>query len=244
MPISGAKASDASKNVGSSAPNATGRSTFRPPWVKETPKTDTVPWSKRNSTTTAPTPAPNGAAKEVKLQSREIKVPVTITPRKTSIPAEPLVKPKPKEVKVTVPEDNYKTSSEESSYEEVTDEEETEESGSEEEESEENETELKGKLAIQVQLKPVSKPNEVKKSPSVDRAGKFVKPALRKVPTLDKLDKPRPPPTIPEKKVLRTVPKPEFKEPPEKEEKEFVRPPLRKVDSTTKKRKPIRFISF
>lgn len=204
----------------------------RAPWLKDAGKTTSTtqaPWSKRN----APADS-NGTQKEVKLQSREIKVPV-VTQRKTSIPTEPL-KPKPKEVKVTVPEDNYETSS--SEYEEVTDseeEEETEEeSGSSEEEDED---ENKHKMPIQVKLKPVEKPAEVKKSPSVDRAGKFVKPALKKVPTLDKLNKPLPTPTtIPETKPLRHIEKPILPE--EKPEKtfEFQRPQLKKADSTTRKR--------
>ncbi|XP_031626776.1 titin isoform X3 [Contarinia nasturtii] len=260
MPITGTKTSVASKtpSAASKTPTAASKAsspagktstvsskldgavpktnaTTRAPWLKDAGKTTSTtqaPWSKRNLTTT---PADsNGTQKEVKLQSREIKVPV-VTQRKPSIP-EPLVKPKPKEVKVTVPEDNYETSS--SEYEEVTDseeeEEETEESGSS---SEEEDDENKHKLPIQVKLKPVEKPAEVKKSPS----GKFAKPAwakpaLKKVPTLDKLNKPKPPPpTIPESKVLRHVEKPILPE--EKPEKtfEFQRPQLRKQDSLTKK---------
>lgn len=252
MPISGIKSTATSKapSAASKTTTAAGKTaaapasnaTSRAPWLKDSGKTAATtqaPWSKRNSTTTT-TPAAakaddksNGTQKEVKLQSREIKVPVT-TLRKTSIPTtEPLVKPKPKDVKVTVPEDEYETSS--SEYEEVTDseEEETEETESEEEESNDEE---KHKMPIQVKLKPVAKPAEVKKSPSVDRAGKFVKPALKKVPTLDKLIKPKPPPTIPEVKPLRHVEKPLLPE--EKDEKnfEFQRPPLKKADSITKKR--------
>lgn len=249
MPISGTRTTTASKTpaaASKTAPTA-GKTSATPssnvasraPWLKDTGKTTSTtqaPWSKRNTTTTPTTPA-NGIQKEVKLQSREIKVPV-ITQRKTSIPMEPLVKPKPKDVKVTVPEDNYETSS--SEYEEVTD---SDEDGEEEEvtesESESEDDETKHKLPIQVKLKPVEKPpNEVKKSPSgIDRAGKFIKPALKKVPTLDKLNKPKPPPpTIPETKPLRHVEKPILPE--EKDEKnfEFQRPQLRKSDSITKKR--------
>lgn len=237
MPISGSKA-------GASKPTGNGTTTGRPPWLKDTGKTVSTteaPW-KRNLKPIA-TPSnnnTNGVQKEVKLQSREIKVPV-VTQRKTSIPSEPLVKPKPKEIKVIVPEDDYKTSS--SEYEEVTDsEEEVEEEESEETESDSEsdskaDEEKQNVLPIQVKLKPVERPNEVKKSPSVDRAGKFIKPALKKVPTLDKLDKPKPPPvTIPERKPLRHVEKPILEEPRE-EPKEIVRPPLRRVDSTAKKRK-------
>lgn len=249
MPITGTKTSVASKapSTATKTPSAASKTitaagktdtstapksnvASRAPWLKDAGKTTSTtqaPWSKRN------TPADsNGTQKEVKLQSREIKVPV-VTQRKTSIPTEPLVKPKPKEIKVTVPEDNYETSS--SEYEEVTDseEEETEEETSASEEEDED----KHKMPIQVKLKPVEKPAEVKKSPSVDRAGKFVKPALKKVPTLDKLNKPKPPPpTIPETKPLRHIEKPILPE--EKPEKtfEFQRPQLKKADSITKKR--------
>lgn len=237
MPISGLKnTAGATKATGNgTAATTTGRTR---PWLKDTGKTTTTtdaPW-KKNATSATNNNA-NGVQKEVKLQSREVKVPV-VTQQKTSIVNAPIVKPKPKEVKVTVPEDNYETSS--SEYEEVTDTE-SEEEEEEEEESEsdkQSDDENNHKLPIQVKLKPVERPAEVKKSPSVDRAGKFVKPALKKVPTLDKLDKPKPPPvTIPERKPLRRVEKPLLEEPKESETKEFVRPPLRKVDSTTKKRK-------
>lgn len=243
MPISGLKnTADTTKATGNgTATTTTGRT--RPAWLRDTGKTTTTteaPWKKNaTSATAAANNNANGVQKEAKLQSREIKVPVVIQ-RKTSIVNEPVVKPKPKEVKVTVPEDNYETSS--SEYEEVTDteseEEEEEETASESESEKQSDDESKNKLPIQVKLKPVERPAEVKKSPSVDRAGKFVKPALKKVPTLDKLDKPKPPPvTIPERKPLRRVEKPLLEEPKESETKEFVRPPLRKVDSTTKKRK-------
>lgn len=236
MPITGTKTTAASKApTVASKTGATSRAPLLKDAGKATPTTQ-APWSKRN-TTAATTPAApadksNGTQKDVKLQSREIKVPVT-TQRKTSIPSESLVKPKPKEVKVTVPEDNYETSS--SEYEEVTDSEE-EETETETESESGDEDENKHKLPIQVKLKPVEKPAEVKKSPSMsDRAGKFVKPALKKVPTLDKLNKPKPPPpTIPETKPLRHVEKPILPE--EKEDKnfEFQRPQLRKADSITK----------
>lgn len=250
MPISGIKSTAASKTPSSAASKTTtpagktaatpaSSATSRAPWLKDSGKTAATtqaPWSKRNATATTTPAKPddkaNGTQKEVKLQSREIKVPVT-TIRKTSIPAaDPAPKPKPKEdVKVTVPEAKYETSS--SEYEEETDDEETETESEEEVDSDEN----KHKIPIQVKLKPVEKPAEVKKSPSVDRAGKFVKPALKKVPTLDKLNKPKPPPTIPEAKALRHVEKPLL--PDEKDEKnfDFQRPPLRKADSITKKRK-------
>lgn len=242
MPISGIpKTSVASKTA---APS--GNVAARAPWLKDAGKTASTtqaPWSKRNATTTsAPSPADksNGTQKEVKLQSREIKVPV-VTQRKVSVPiVEPAVKPKP--VKVTVPEDEYETSS--SEYEEVTDSEE-EVTETESDSSLEADDENKHKLPIEVKLKPVQKPNEVKKSPSVDRAGKFVKPALKKVPTLDKLNKPKPlPPTIPEAKPLRHVEKPILPEEKDEPEIEFKNPQLRKSESTTKKSKYTLHVSF
>lgn len=258
MPITGTKS--ATDKAASS--NAAGnRSTFRPPWVKEGPKpipmpTESAPWTKRNTTAAAaPKPAAaNGIQKEAKLQSKEIKVPI-VTTRKTSIP-EPVI-PKPKPVKVIAPEDNYETSS--SEYEEVTD---SEEEVSEEEVTEtdsEEEAVAKDEPKFQVKLKPVEKPPapKVEKSPSTDKAGKFVRPVLKKVPKIDEVPKEKdPPPTIPEKKVLRSVAKPEgfkeppvveqkdFKRPPTVEAKTFVRPPLKKVDSTKKSKCFVRFFFF
>lgn len=257
MPITGTKGAN---DKAASSNTAGNRSTFRPPWVKEGPKpipmpTESAPWTKRNSTAAAP-PKPaaaNGVQKEVKLQSKEIKVPV-VTTRKTSIP-EPVI-PKPKPVKVIAPEDNYETSS--SEYEEVTD---SEEEGSEEEvtetESEDEAVVAQDEPKFQVKLKPVEKPPppKVEKSPSTDKAGKFVRPVLKKVPKIDEVPKEKPPPpTIPEKKVLRTVAKPDgFKEPPLIEQKDFVRPPtvetktfvrppLKKVDSTKKSKCSVLFL--
>lgn len=242
MPISGTRTTTAASKAPTTAASKTATTagktsatpssnvTSRAPWLKDAGKTTSTtqaPWSKRNTTTTTTPSAvkPNGTQKEVKLQSREIKVPV-ITQRKTSVPTEPL-KPKPKDVKVVVPEDDSETS--ESEYEEVTDsEEETEEEVTESESEEDDEN--KHKLPIQVKLKPVEKaPIEVKKSPSMDRAGKFVKPALKKVPTLDKLNKPTPlPPKIPESKPLRHVEKPLLPEDKDDKNFEFQRPQLKK----------------
>lgn len=241
MPITGTKS--ASDKAASS--NAAGnRTTFRPPWVKEGPKpipmpTESAPWTKRNSTAgaaAAPKPAAaNGVLKEVKLQSKEIKVPI-VTTRKTSIPAPAIPNLKP--VKVTAPEDNYETSS--SEYEEVTDSEEDEEEVTE---TDSDAEEAKDEPKFQVKLKPVEKPPpppKVEKSPSTDKAGKFVRPVLKKVPKIDEVPKTKdPPPTIPEKKVLRTVAKPDgFKEPPLVEQKDFVRPPT--VESKTFVRPPLK----
>lgn len=252
MPISGTKTGTASKtpSVASKTSTAadkpaakpTGNVASRAPWLKDAGKTTATtqsPWAKK-ATPATPADKSNGLQKEVKLQSREIKVPV-VTQRKVSIPVEPLVKPKP--VKVTVPEDNYETSS--SEYEEVTDSEEEVTETESDSSLEEVDDEDKHKMPIQVKLKPVEKPPEVKKSPSVDRAGKFVKPALKKVPTLDKLNKPKaPPPTIPESKPLRHVDKPILPEEPAEKNFEFQRPQLRKADSITKKRKCTFCFSF
>lgn len=82
-------------NVNSSAdkgPGGGGRTTFRPPWVKggdgpQPVPMPTTPWSKRNSLTTDAAKE-NGqtSLKDVKLQSREVKVPVTTTTKKTLTP--------------------------------------------------------------------------------------------------------------------------------------------------------------
>lgn len=93
-------------NVNSSAdkgPGGGGRTSFRPPWVKgEGPQPvpmPTTPWSKRNSITTE-TPKENGQSsqKEVKLQSREVKVPVMTTTKKS--PTQPLKKKEEKKEEV------------------------------------------------------------------------------------------------------------------------------------------------
>lgn len=71
-------------NVNSGADKGTGRTTFRPPWVKGGDTTQPpVPWSKRNLVT-PDTEKENGQSsqKDVKLQSREVKVPVTTTTTK------------------------------------------------------------------------------------------------------------------------------------------------------------------
>lgn len=219
MPISGLRnTAGATKTTG----NGTGTTTTsrtRPPLLKDASKKTTTTESPTKKNVTSATAAAKNNANGLQKVGTQRKT-------TTSIVNEPVVKPKPKGGKATVPE----TSS--SEYEEVTDTE--EETSSDTNSDDEN----KHKLPIQVKLKPVERPAEVKKSPSVDRAGKFVKPALKKVPTLDKLDKPKPPSvTIPERKPLRRVEKPLLDEPKESETKEFVRPPLRKVDSTTKKRK-------
>lgn len=88
------------------APGGGGRSTFRPPWVKDGPQPipmPKAPWSKRQSLTTpaadaAETKADTASAapqlKSVKLQSKEVKVPVVAALKKTT--ASPLTTTKPK----------------------------------------------------------------------------------------------------------------------------------------------------
>lgn len=87
-------------NVNSGADKGTGRTTFRPPWVKGTDAPQpTTPWSKRNSITPDPSKE-NGQSsqKDVKLQSREVKVPVTTTTTKKA-PVTPLKKKEVEEEK-------------------------------------------------------------------------------------------------------------------------------------------------
>lgn len=109
--------------------NSSGRTTFRPPWVKEGPQPvpmPTPPWTKSKltpasqdagATSAAPSKAPstttmringmmpNQPVREVKLQSREIKVPI-MTERKRPL-QEPL-KPREKPVVVEVEEEKPK----------------------------------------------------------------------------------------------------------------------------------------
>lgn len=222
--------------TGTGGATGSGRTVMRPPWVKDGPKpipmpSQEAPWVKRNSIVDKPAANGQPAQKEVKLQSREIKVPVT-TERKQSIP-EPVATVKPGlkgKVAAKPPPPPVEESSDSSSeYEEVTE--------TETEESEEEEIEVKP-LPIQVKLKPVEKKQPIKldKSASTDKAGKFVRPVLKKVAKIDEEPKPAPPPPVIERPALKTVAKPEEKEPPKEEKKDF-RPKLKKVDSTTKRRK-------
>lgn len=223
--------------TGTGGATGSGRTVMRPPWIKDGPKpipmpSQDAPWVKRNSIVDK---SANGqpVQKEVKLQSREIKVPV-MTERKKSIP-EPVATVKPAlKGKTPVKPPIVESSSSSSEYEYVT------ETETEEEESEEEEVEIKPEvkpLPIQVKLRPVEKkPIKLDKSASTDKAGKFVRPTLKKVAKIDEEPKPAPPPPVIERKTLKTVAKPEEKEPPKEEKKDF-RPPLKKVESTTKRRK-------
>lgn len=252
MPITGTGANKAGTGA-----TGSGRAVIRPPWLKDGPKpipmpTEEAPWVKRNSVVDKLNGAPQ---KEAKLQSREIKVPV-LTERKKSIPepvatvkakakaAEPAPSVKPKETAAAVkpkgkvaPKPPVESSSS-SEYEEVTDEEGSEEEDEVSETESESESEIEVKpLPIQVKLRPVEKkaPIKLDKSASSDKAGKFVRPVLKKVAKIDEEPKAAPPPPVLEKKVLKPVAKPETKEPPKVEQKDF-RPPLKKVDSTVKRR--------
>lgn len=241
--------------TGTGGATGSGRTVMRPPWVKDGPKpipmpTQEAPWVKRNSIVEKPAANGQPAPKDVKLQSREIKVPVT-TDRKQSIPVvETKVKPglKGKEPAATVkpalkgkvaakpPPPPVESSSSSSEYEYVT------ETETEESEEEEIEPEVKP-LPIQVKLRPVEKKQPIKldKSASTDKAGKFVRPTLKKVAKIDEEPKPAPPAPALELPALKTVAKPEEKVPPKEEKKDF-RPKLKKVDSTTKRRKS--YITF
>lgn len=100
MPINNVTNSGAEKG-----PGGGGRTTFRPPWVKDGPQPipmPKAPWSKRQTTTSDVADAKAESSepvvpqlKSVKLQSKEVKVPVVSTLKKTAAP--PLsatVKPK------------------------------------------------------------------------------------------------------------------------------------------------------
>lgn len=72
--------------------NASGRTTFRPPWVKgeatDQPAAPILrPWSQRQKATDAAAAATTTPSKDAKLQSKEIKVPVQVTSaKKTTAP--------------------------------------------------------------------------------------------------------------------------------------------------------------
>lgn len=90
MPVTGS-------NNAEKGPGGGGRTTFRPPWVKETgaqstpAATNKAPWAKKPDTSAASKENGQPTVKEAKLQSREIKVPVMTTKLK---PVPPPLKPK------------------------------------------------------------------------------------------------------------------------------------------------------
>lgn len=231
MPISKVTG-NVQKSTPSSSSGGGERSTFRPPWVKADPKEGLTKVNKpsstaaaaapeKSSTTTKPTPSwmknagasakkePAPPQKEVKLQSREIKVPVMTTKPKPV--QHVLQKPVPKK-EPTPP------SSSEEEEEEETEEEETED----EEDSEDDEiNELIQKMKEEKEkVRPV--PVAVRKDKS-QSGFKFDKPVLKKVTkTFDPLpkkedDKPqitavlRKTPKYDEKANKKDEEKPEFK---------------------------------
>lgn len=90
MPVTGS-------NNAEKGPGGGGRTTFRPPWVKETgaqstpAATNKAPWAKKPDTSATSKENGQPTVKEAKLQSREIKVPVMTTKLK---PVPPPLKPK------------------------------------------------------------------------------------------------------------------------------------------------------
>lgn len=214
--------------------NAAGRTTFRPPWVKEgsaasTPATGTktAPWRKTGDTSDAGKSKENGAVKEVKLQSREIKVPV-MTERKKSVP-EPIKqldrlqkpqKEEPKIIKDTKPqiempklrkvvrEEKKITASDDEDDESKIIKPQLRKVIKETKKVSIDEPDGEQKL-VKPQLRKVLKDRKesVEIEPT-ERAGKFAKPVLKKVP---KVDEAKPPPEPEEKKLalpaLKPVPK-------------------------------------
>lgn len=263
MPISGpsAKAGTAAAKTG-----ATGRTVMRPPWIKDDQKPastagttkDTPSWAKRNSTAEKPSANGQAADKDSKIQPKETKAttvkkstpePASAPKTKSKTPEKPAPtkvetkEPEPIKSKAKIPAKApvVESSSSSSEYEYVT-ESETEES---EESDSDGEQESKP-LPIQVKLRPVEKkaPIKLDKSASTDKAGKFVKPVLRKVAKIDEEPKPAPPPPPVIETKLKPVPKTEpILETPKAEQKDF-RPQLKKVDSTTKRRKYFFSIHF
>lgn len=234
------KSTPSSSSGGSGGGGAGDRATFRPPWVKADPKdglskvnkpaetttTTTKPspsWMKNAGSTSKKEPAP--PQKEVKLQSREIKVPVMTD------------KPKPVQHIVKKPVAKKEPTPPSSSSEE--EEEETEEEESEEEDDSEDE-EINELLQKMKEEKEKVRPVAVRKDKSmsgfdedgVPKKFKFEKPTLKKVTrTFD------PPPKKDEDKpqitaVLRKTPKYEDKVDKKKDDEkpEFKNKILKKVE--------------
>lgn len=239
-------------NVQKSTPSSSSggeRTTFRPPWVKADPKegltkvnattsSPATPASSSTTTTKKPTPSwmknagpstkkePAPPQKEVKLQSREIKVPVMTEKPK---PVQPVLK-KPVPKKEPTPPS--------STSEEEEEEEETEEEESEEEEDSEDD-EINELIQKMKEEKEKIRPVGVRKDKSqsafdedgVQKKFKFDKPVLKKVtrnfdpPPKKEDDKPQ------ITAVLRKTPKYEEKVTKKDEEKpEFKNKVLKKVE--------------
>ena len=197
MPINNVSKTSAASSAADKGPGGGGRTTFRPPWVKESKDSPQAPWTKRNVTET-PTKE-NGqlttanATKEVKLQSKEVKVPITSVTKKTI----PTLSKKPK---VTSDEESDEVVKKPIKKLVKT--------------TEKDNDEEKPKLAVT--LKSVSNRDApaavTKKEPgALEKPGKFVKPVLKKVA------RPEPAPLPPAGD--RTTPiKPTWKTEPKKEE--------------------------
>lgn len=243
MPISGLRPTPTK-----TAATTPARTVTRPSWIKDGPtKTETTTATSKSPspspaksptpvnrkfglkampTTDAKPPTAKTPAAKTSVASNGTKDTKTVPNRTTTFGSKKVPEPVTKKPVVVEEDDDS------SEYEYVTDSEATE-SGSE------DEIEEKFKLPIEVKLKPVEKPPpKIQKSPSQERAGKFIKPTLKKVPKIDEEIKEKEPPKneLPEKAVLRKVEVPLMKEPKENENK-FVRPPLKRVDSTTKRSK-------
>lgn len=255
MPISGpSKAGTAAAKTGS----ATGRTVMRPPWIKDDPKPaaaaakDTPSWAKRNSTVEKASANGQASDKDTKTPPKDTKAATTKTATPEPVASKSKTPEKPAATKVAAKEpepikskgklaakapavESASSSEDSSEYEYVT------ESETEESESSGSEAEPEAKpLPIQVKLRPVEKkaPIKLDKSASTDKAGKFVKPVLRKVAKIDEEPKPAPPPPPVIETKLKPVPKTEpLLETSTKAEQKDFRPQLKKVDSTTKRRK-------
>lgn len=177
-------------NVNSSSdkgPGGGGRTTFRPPWVKET-NAAAIPWSQRNTGKDKDSAAAkeNGQTvpvekKEVKLQSKEIKVPITTTKKTPVAPAAT------------------------SSASNKTKEKEKEPTNVETNDAAENDKKSIGK--IPVKLNKVPKPEMEKVMEPREPTGKFVRPLLKKVTKVDVPPKEKTPPPQIGKGILKKLPK-------------------------------------
>lgn len=185
MPINNVNSAGAEKG-----PGGGGRTTFRPPWVKDGPQPipmPKAPWSKRQSLTTPADQSESKAEptpevpqlKNVKLQSKEIKVPVATTLKKT--PASQL-KPKVNEdtevVKNGLQNLLRKTES------------------VNEDDSKSTKSTIDERMAAKKAAAEASAPG------SVEKPGKFVRPVLKKVAKVEAAPAPPPTKALPPKPVV------------------------------------------
>lgn len=192
MPITNVNSAGAEKG-----PGGGGRTTFRPPWVKDGPQPipmPKAPWSKRQSLTT-PADLPEAKAeptpevpqlKSVKLQSKEVKVPVVSALKKT--PASQLTATKAK-----VNEDTEGVKNGLQNLLRKT-----------ESVNEDDSKSLKSTIDERMAAKKAAA--EAAAPGSLDKPGKFVRPVLKKVAKVEAAPAPPPPAKVAPPKPVVVVP--------------------------------------